>query len=206
MEDFEEGEPRREEEVVVGCSLQKIKRAERPQVHSMAKKSSKRRFNLRKVQITAAVAAGALAALDVQVAALSGAAVHTYRCMSAELIYNWLDIAAIIDDGCIFGLAHSDYSAAEIEECLEAQGSIDIGDKVAQEQANRLVRRIGTIAGSTGAAGSGNVYNLGQPVKTRLNWLIGIGDTISIWVRNSSGVVWTTGSSVGAVGHLWITQ
>ncbi len=171
----------------------------------MAKKGRKsRRFNLRKVRVAAAAVIGALAALDVTKTAATSATASTLRVISVDCSYAWSD-KADIDDGAQFGWAHSDYSAAEIEECLEASSSIDIGDKVEQERANRLVREIGIIAGAnTGGAGSGASFNQGMPVKTRLNWLLSIGDTLDLWVRNSSGVVYTTGSTLVASGNLWV--
>ncbi len=127
------------------------------------------------------------------------------RVMSINL--NWLisNLAAVADGGFEFGVAHSDYSAAEIEESLEASGAIDVGDKVAQEQSNRLVRTIGTISPSGIDTIGGEVGFLGgRPVKTRLNWLLSIGDTLQAWVRNSTGTVYTTGSSLGWGGDMWV--
>jgi len=127
------------------------------------------------------------------------------RFISVNASYSWSDIGAIIDDGAQFGFAHSDYSAAEVEEALEAGGSMDLGDKIDQEHANRLVRQIGTIsqAGALAAA-AGASFNDGKPVKTRLNWLMSTGDTLNVWVRNASGVVWTTGSGITVLGDLWV--
>ncbi len=168
-------------------------------------KARKRRFNLRKVRIAAALALGALATKDVISAAGTSAAVGSLRVMSVDCNYTWSNIGASDDDTMEFGWAHSDYTAAEIEECLEASISMDIGNKIAQEQANRLVRTIGTISGAlAGAAGGGAQFNDGKPLKTRLNWLLSIGDTLTLWVRNGSGTVYTTGSSLQVLGKMWI--
>ncbi len=160
---------------------------------------------MRKVRLAAGVAATALATGDVVSGALTSAVTTLTRVISVNLAYAWEDVQAAIDDGCEFGLAHSDYSAAEIEECLEAQASMDIGDKIAQEQADRLVRSIGKMPSiPSGAAGSGVVFNDGRKMKTRLNWLLSIGDTLNLWIRNGSGVVWTIGSTVGAQGEIYV--
>ncbi len=89
------------------------------------------------------------------------------------------------------GVAHSDYSAAEIEECLESLGNWDLGDKVAQEQSNRKVRRIGEFSGEAAV----ETLNDGKPIYTKLNWKLAEGDTIQYWARNASGVQLTTGAS-----------
>ena len=168
-----------------------------------AHRRRKRRYNLRKVRISASSALGALAALDVVSNVVINAAADTYRLISVIASYGWSDKAQI-DDGAAFGLAHSDYSAAEIEECLEAVTAIDLGDKIAQERANRLVREIGTITGSTEITGAGLPFNGGRRVKTRLNWLMSIGDQLQLWIRNGSGVVYTTGSVITIDGEVYI--
>ncbi len=167
--------------------------------------SKPRRFNLRKVKMASASAAGALGAGAVVTNAVSNQAASTMRFVSLICSYSWSNIGAIIDDGCTFGVAHSDYSATEVEECLEAFSAIDLGNKIAQEQANRLVREIGTIsqAGALAAA-AGAAFNDGKKYKVRLNWKMSIGDTLNLWVRNASGTVWTTGSSVTISGELWV--
>ncbi len=159
---------------------------------------------MRQVRLAAGVAAGALATLDVVTGAITPAVTASTRIISTNFTYAWEDVAAVIDDGCEFGLAHSDYSAAEIEECLEAQSAMDLGDKIAQEQGNRLVRSIGKFA-SNANAGSGVVFNEGRPWKTRLNWMLSIGDTLNLWIRNGSAVIWTTGSTVGIQGHVFVS-
>ncbi len=169
------------------------------------KKSYHRNYRLRKVKINSSVPVGALAAGDVVTAAITSSTSDPLRFISVIASYSWSDIAAVIDDGLTFGFAHSDYTAAEIEECLEVAASIDLGDKIAQEQANRLVREIGTISQSGSvAANSGAMYNDGKPVKTRLNWLMSTGDQLGLWVRNASGVVYTTGSDLTVAGDLWV--
>ncbi len=173
----------------------------------MAKRKGKgrRRFNLRRVRVNAASAAGALATLDVVSNAIINASANPYRLKSVDCSYSWSNIGAAVDDGCAFGFAHSDYTAAEIEECLESITAIDRSDKIAQEQANRLVREIGTIAGvGTSVAATGVPFNQGMAVKTKLNWYMGIGDQLQLWIRNASGTVWTTGSSVTMSGNIWV--
>ncbi len=163
----------------------------------------RRRFNLRKVRSTANVACGALAAQDVTSGNLTATSANPYRVMSLDLSWSLVDLGATSDDGQEFGVAHSDYSAAEIEECLEQEGSIDVGNKVEQEQANRLVRTIGQMTGAPGT-GAGLSFNDGRRVKTKLNWAIGIGDRVVIWIRNGSGTIWTTGAQVITNGVIWV--
>ncbi len=163
----------------------------------------RRRFTLRRVRVANGVATGALAALDVTAGPITDVATDPYRLITADLSFKLVDLGAAIDDGQEFGLAHSDYTSAEVEECLEAQASIDLGNKVAQEQANRLVRSIGTLTGDAVASG-GKYFNDGQPVKVKLNWRMSTGDQLNIWIRNASSVVWSSGAAMTASGNLWI--
>ncbi len=165
---------------------------------------ARRNFNLRKVRINGALSLGALAALDVISGAITSTVSDKLRFISVNASYSWSDFGALADDGCVFGLAHSDYSTAEIEECLEANTAMDLGDKVAQERANRLVREIGTIGSNAAGSLSGEAFADGRKVKTRLNWLMSEGDSLSIWVRNASNTVWTTGSSITMAGEIWV--
>ncbi len=162
----------------------------------------------RKVRLAGGLPTTALASKDVVQGALTAAATDPYRLLSAKLSYAWEDIAAVADDGMEFGLAHSDYSAAEIEECLESQASIDLGDKVAQEQANRLVRTVGRISstGRTVVDMGSEPFNGGRPVKTKLNWKMSTGDQLALWIRNGSGTVWTVGGSLQAIGDFWVVD
>ncbi len=170
------------------------------------RKGSRRRpFNLRRVRVQANFGVGALAAADVVVGVITAATTGTLRVMSIKASWSIVNLADAVDGGFEFGVAHSDYTAAEIEECIESQASMDIGDKVANEQSNRLVRTIGVISNTGGAvAASELIFNDGRPVKTKLNWLLSIGDTLNMWVRNSSGTIYTTGSSLSVIGEIWV--
>ncbi len=163
----------------------------------------RRAFNLRRVRVATGFAIGALAAVDVISGAITASTTDPLRVMSVDLTYNWSDVGAAIDDGMEFGLSHSDYTSAEIEECLEQSGSIDLGSKIAQEQANRLVRSVGVMSGNI-TAGGGLTFNEGRRKKVKLNWRLSSGDTLNLWARNGSGAVWTTGSAIVVQGDLWV--
>ncbi len=144
---------------------------------------------------------GAVAALDVTSFGLTATTLNPIRLISLNASFSLADVTDI-DDGHTFGLAHGDYTNAEIEECLEAATSIDPGDKIANERANRLVRFIGTFKKDAG--GLSGSYNDGKRTKIRLNWPMPIGKLIVMWVRNASGTVWTTGSTLTVDGDLWV--
>ncbi len=164
-----------------------------------------RRRTPRRIRVAAGVSTTALATLDVVTGPIVAVATETYRLLSVKLSYTWEDIAAVIDDGMEFGLAHSDYSATEVEECLESQSSIDRGNKTEAERSGRWVRSLGRISNYGNVAEGGSApFNGGRPLKTRLNWQMTTGDTLNLWIRNGSGTIWTVGGSVQAIGDMYI--
>ncbi len=163
----------------------------------MAKNTRRRRFNLRRVKITPELNLGTLASDTALVVGATGASTATYRCMSLKTTWNLQNLTA--SEGPItVGYAHSDYSVAEIKECLESAGAIDVGDKIAQERANRLVRIVGSLD-----AEESSLKN-GQPVSTKLNWLIPIGKFVNVFAFNESTATLTTGSSLKVAGDMWV--
>ncbi len=85
------------------------------------------------------------------------------------------------DGPLMVGLAHGDYTAAEIEEAIEATGSWDQSNKVVQEQARRKVRRSGTFDGLLAS----EKISQGDLVFQKLGFVIEDGETIAAWARNT---------------------
>ncbi len=98
------------------------------------------------------------------------------------------------------GLAHSDYSDAEIEEFLEATDSWNEGNLVAREVSSRKIREVGVFSGES----TDETLNDGKPLKTTLRWILLQGQTITVWAYNASGAQLNTGGFVGAAGHVWL--
>ncbi len=96
----------------------------------------------------------------------------------------------------VFGVAHPDYTAAEIEACLESQNT-GPNSRIESEVARRLVREIGVILDVVGDPS----FNDGRPVKTKLNWPVGEGMTpVKGWVLNIGTGQMTTGALLLFVG------
>ncbi len=92
---------------------------------------------------------------------------------------------ALGDGPLMVGVAHSDYTDNEIEAFIEATGSWDKGDKIAQEIGRRLIRIIGVFRQEVNDVGQGSiVLNDGKPIKTRLNWPLVTGSTLKMWAYN----------------------
>jgi len=151
--------------------------------------------NNRVVPVRGELALAALANLDLIAGAVTATSTEAYRLLSIKLA--WAIRNHTPGEGPItIGVAHGDYSAAEIEEWLEATSAIELGNLVAKEQSSRLCRRIGTFDGELAQ----EVLNDGKPVHTKLNWLMATGQTLQMWAYNRSGAVLTTGSVVVGEG------
>ncbi len=129
------------------------------------------------------------------------------RTLISSIVCTWsLDNLTAGQGPLTFGVAHSDYSDAEIQQVIDNAGSWDPGDKIAQEQAKRLVRVIGDYASPGGSGAQDLEFNDGRTMKTKLNWMLQTGDTLKMWVHNRSGsALATTVPVLKATGHanLW---
>ncbi len=129
------------------------------------------------------------------------------RTLISSIVATWTikDLTGVAGDGpIVVGVAHSDYSDAEIEQVIENTGSWDEGDLVQQEVAKRKVRTIGIFSEFSGDV---NTFTLndGLPIKTKLNWMLTTGDTLKMWAFNQGSGALTTGANMSCIGHanLW---
>ncbi len=106
----------------------------------------------------------------------------------------------------LVGVAHSDYSVAEIEEFIENLNSWNEGDLVQQEIAKRKIRIVGSFDFPDSAQHSTRLAN-GAKIRTKLGWSLSTGQTIQAWVYNpgTQSFSGSTTAIVGLRGHanLW---
>jgi len=158
----------------------------------------KRRYSLKRVRITPERSLTTLGSDTVLIATISGTGDLSYRAVTVKGTWTLSGLTA--GEGPItVGYAHSDYTVAEIKECLEANLSVNQGEKISNERANRLVRVVGTFAPTANSA-----LNDGKPIKTRLNWLISVSDSVNLFAFNEGTGALTTGATVNLQGDLWI--
>ena len=94
----------------------------------------------------------------------------------------------VADAGPILvGVAHSDYSTAEIEEFLETLGSWDEGDLIEQERARRRIRVVGVFEEPEDTT---DVVVLGDggAITTKLGWMLQSGMSLKTFTYNLGGV------------------
>ncbi len=104
------------------------------------------------------------------------------------------------------GLAHGDYSAAEIEAFIENTGSWNEGDLTAQEIGKRKIRIVGIFRSPPGALMGSMVLNEGKPIHTKCGWILLQGQTLDMWAYNlGTAAVATTIPDIHLEGHanLW---
>ncbi len=97
------------------------------------------------------------------------------------------------------GVAHSDYTDAEIEEWFESSGNIGQHLKSEQERAARKCRFVGTFAGLS----TEEVLNDGKPIRTTLKFMAEEGMALKFWALNNSGAVLTTGAILLSAGQVY---
>ena len=136
--------------------------------------------NIRYLQTTLSITVGALAAGDVVKADQGNTVDDRVYALWAKGVWS-LQGNTAGDGPLMVGFAHSDYSDAEIEEALEAGGSWSQGDKVAQEQARRKVRRAGSFDGVAAQEKLGD----GTEMFRKLGFYIEDAKTIAGWARNT---------------------
>ncbi len=155
--------------------------------------------NMKKVQLDSSIALLTTAANALVAGDMIASGTESFRLLSIKGIWSLRGLTSG-EGPLIFGVAHSDYSAAEIEECLETSAGLTRGDKISAEQSNRLVRRIGMFDGNA----VDDEINDGKPLHTRLNWHITEGLTLRMWCWNKSGGTLTTGALILFQGSLVI--
>ncbi len=132
----------------------------------------------------------------------------TERMLISSLVATWSlsDVTPVENCGpVIVGVAHSDYTAAEIEAVIEAVNSWDEGDLITREIMQRKVRIVGTFR-DRGVPLEQIVLNDGRPVKTKLNWILTTGDTLDVFAYNLGTAAFaTTDPQIHVSGHvnLW---
>jgi len=154
---------------------------------------------------------GALGALATKsLVAIPTAETASERLYNSSIVATWSlkDLAITVDDGPILvGLAHGDYTAAEIEEVLENAGSWDEGNLVQQEVARRKVRIVGSFRATAAGAEAVQTYvlNQGRPIRTKTGWILTTGKPIDFWAYNMGSGSLTTGANLHIYGHanLW---
>ncbi len=127
----------------------------------------------------------------------------TERAIVTSIVATWSLDGMVAGQGpIIFGVAHADYTDAEIEAVIENTGAWNSGDRTQQEVARRLVRQIGVFVGKQGTGTNDVQWNDGKPVKTKLNWPLITGQTLRMWAYNISAADLSTAAPImHANGH-----
>ena len=108
------------------------------------------------------------------------------------------------DGPIVCGVAHSDYSDAEIEEWVENLGSWEAHDLIMQERSRRKIRQVAVIP-TPGATSAAIVLNDGKPIHTKCGFMLGSGQTLRVWTYNRGTSALVDGAIMDVMGHanLW---
>ena len=129
------------------------------------------------------------------------------RTLISSLVARWSlsDYLASSNRGpVVVGVAHGNYTDAEVEAWVEVAGSWNEGSKIEQEIAQRLCRFVGVFSGDAVKAGH-DVLNDGMPIKTKLNWILNQGVTLRLWAYNTGSSALESDPELNVFGHanLW---
>ncbi len=129
-------------------------------------------------------ALGTLSASSIIISTLGEVVTEKAWLSSIKAAWSLKNYTVATDDGPIMvGIAHSDYTAAEIEAWIENTAGWSQSDLVAQEVAKRKIRKVGVFE-SPATALDDAVLNDGKPIRTKCGWMLMTGQTISLWAYN----------------------
>ncbi len=120
-----------------------------------------------------------------------------------SVVATWaIDSMTVAEDQgpILVGMAHSDYTDAEIEAYVEQLTGWSKADLISREVSQRKIRTVGILGVviSNGAA----FLNDGKPIKTKLNWKLAEGQTIAFWAYNVGGAALSgTAPDIHINGH-----
>jgi len=149
---------------------------------------------------------GALATHDVLSFSAPDVVTEKAWLSSVKAVWSLKDLTSAQSDGpVVVGVAHSDYTATEIEAWIENAGAWDAGNMVAQEVSRRKIRIVGSFTQGVSGITETFVLNDGRAITTKCGWMLTTGDTVQFWAFNTGSGNLITGSFVSITGHanLW---
>ncbi len=153
------------------------------------------------IPVTASISLSTLANNTTLTASLLGTLQEDLYVISAHLTWTIRTLTA--GEGPLqVGIAHSDYTVGEVQENIDVT-LLGPGKKIEQEQARRLVRRVGMF---DGLASEEKLFD-GVPIKTTIKWVADDGEDLNVFVSNRSGGAMTTGAIIqchGTVFGRWL--
>lgn len=151
----------------------------------MAKRKGRRRRPYLGGRIDHKLQLGTLAATTLIGSLNSDALTEKAFCSSIDCTWGLQGMTDNTDDGpIVVGVAHGDYSDAEVEAWFELEGSWEEGALIEKEISNRKCRIVGTFEGQLGPDQQ-EVLGDGRRIKTKLNWQLLTGQTLRFWAYNA---------------------
>ncbi len=173
----------------------------------MARRARRRFRPYLKGAVNLDLALGTLGAETLTSGTPAGVLVEKAWITSVKAVYSLADFTDKTDAGpIVVGLAHSDYTSAEIEEWIEnATGSWNSGNLTQQEVSARKIRRIGSFKSIPGVNDGIDTLNEGRPIRTKCGWQLTTGDTVRFWAYNTGAAALTDGTifHVDGFANLW---
>ncbi len=107
----------------------------------------------------------------------------------------------------VVGVAHEDYTDAEIEAWIENTGSWAPFNLVQREIAQRKIRLVGSFTNDSGSATlSTESLNEGRPIKTICRWANSDTQSLKVWAFNKAGGNLTGAARVVVSGSAFLVK
>jgi len=168
----------------------------------MAARKGKRRRSagFRVVRVKGSVALATLANLTVVKASLFVNGGQRQFIIAADL--TWTLMNATATEGPFYcGLAHNDYTVAEIKEWIESGAGVET-NQIEQEKNRRLCRDSIVFSG----VGTEEVANDGKPKRTKVRFHVEDSQELAFWVYNDSDATLAGGAIVNCYGKVYVRR
>ncbi len=148
------------------------------------KKGGKRRYTPYIAgPVDEAFALGTLSASSVFRHVMTEAVVEKTWLSSVHATWSLVNLTEATDDGLIMvGLAHSDYTAAEIEEWIENTAGWSQADLIAQEVGKRKIRKVGVFDTPNITLTTAVLFD--RVITTKCGWMLQSGQGLTLWAYN----------------------
>ncbi len=138
--------------------------------------------------------------------AVVAANVHTgeftedFFAISADLQVQVRDLASGQGTPSSWGIAHGDYTVAEIQEHLGVS-LLGPANKIEQERSRRLVRNVNSFESDPTEVDQ--IRSTDGEKRVKIRFMIEDGNHLNIWFKNRTGVAFTTGATLEWSGTLY---
>ncbi len=130
----------------------------------------------------------------------TGEFTEDFFCIGGDLQVSARALASGQGTPSSWGVAHGDYSVAEVQEHL-AVSLLGPANKIEQERSRRLVRNVNSFESDPNEVDQ--IRSTDGKTRFKARFMIQDGNHLNIWFKNRSGVAFTTGGILEWSGKIY---